>query len=246
MTRRERLQEQYEDALFALLMDDLAVEQGKRAYEENEKLKKDSQFEIPIESQKRCLQTISRCCTKKHLRTFSHQFYGAFSKVAVIAMVAIMLVTTALAVSPTLRSGAMNLLIETFQNRTEFRLVRDSSPEISSENGLNFTANWLPSGYKLEKHSEDKFSSQSIYSSHTGQKITIELLKGENMGLSLDTEDATVSHVMINEKDTILVSKDEVLQLCLAREDLGIYLHIIGNAGQQDDIIKIAEHIEIK
>ena len=30
MTRREKLQEQYEDALFALSMDDLAVEEGKR------------------------------------------------------------------------------------------------------------------------------------------------------------------------------------------------------------------------
>lgn len=246
MTRRERLQEQYEDALFALLMDDLAVEEGKRAYEENEKLKKDPQFEIPIESQKRCLQTISRCCAKKQLRTVSHQFYRVFSKVAVIAMIVIMLVTTALAVSPTLRSGAMNLLIETFEDRTEFRLVRDSSPEISPENELNFTANWIPSGYKLEKHSEDKFSSQSVYSSYDSQEITIELLRGENMGLSLDTEDATVSHIKINEKDAILISKGEVIQLCLTREDLGVYLHIIGNAGQQDDIIKIAEHIEIK
>ena len=40
MTRREKLQEQYEDALFALLMDDLAVEEGKKAYEENERLKR--------------------------------------------------------------------------------------------------------------------------------------------------------------------------------------------------------------
>lgn len=39
MTRREKLQEQYEDALFALLMDDLAVEEGKKAYEENKRLK---------------------------------------------------------------------------------------------------------------------------------------------------------------------------------------------------------------
>ena len=54
MTRREKLQEQYEDALFALLMDDLAVEEGKKAYEENERLKADSSFEVPSESRKRC------------------------------------------------------------------------------------------------------------------------------------------------------------------------------------------------
>ena len=65
MTRREKLQEQYEDALFALLMDDLAVEEGKKAYEENERLKADSSFEVPSESRKRCVETIARCCRKK-------------------------------------------------------------------------------------------------------------------------------------------------------------------------------------
>ena len=39
MTRREQLQEQYEDALFALLMDDLAAIEGQAALEENERLK---------------------------------------------------------------------------------------------------------------------------------------------------------------------------------------------------------------
>lgn len=86
MTRREKLQEQYEDALFALLMDDLAVEEGKKAYEQNERLKADSSFEVPSESRKRCVETIARCCRKKQFQGISNRCYHAFSKVAVIAM----------------------------------------------------------------------------------------------------------------------------------------------------------------
>ena len=41
MTKREQLIEQYEDALFALLMDSVAEEEGKKAIELNERLKAD-------------------------------------------------------------------------------------------------------------------------------------------------------------------------------------------------------------
>ena len=55
MTRREKLQEQYEDALFALLMDDLAIAEGKSAEEENEQLKNDPKYAVPPEVRQRCL-----------------------------------------------------------------------------------------------------------------------------------------------------------------------------------------------
>ena len=49
MTKREQLIEQYEDALFALLMDSVAEEEGKKAIELNERLKADPEAEVPAE-----------------------------------------------------------------------------------------------------------------------------------------------------------------------------------------------------
>lgn len=86
MTRREKLQEQYEDALFALLMDDLAVEEGKKAYEENKRLKADSSFEVPSESRKRCVETIARCCRKKQFQGISNRCYHAYKRRSVTIM----------------------------------------------------------------------------------------------------------------------------------------------------------------
>ncbi len=80
MTRREKLQEQYEDALFALLMDDLAVEEGKKAYEENKRLKADSSFEVPSESRKRCVETIARCCRKKTISRYQQSVLSCVFK----------------------------------------------------------------------------------------------------------------------------------------------------------------------
>ena len=54
MTRREQLQEQYEDALFALLMDELARSEGEKLLEENERLKQEPDADIPDDVMKRC------------------------------------------------------------------------------------------------------------------------------------------------------------------------------------------------
>ena len=45
MANRNKLRENYEDALFALLMDDLAQQEGERLIRENETLK---EFSLPV------------------------------------------------------------------------------------------------------------------------------------------------------------------------------------------------------
>ena len=49
MTRREMLMEQYEDALFALIMDEVAEVEGQKAIEENQRLKESGELVIPKE-----------------------------------------------------------------------------------------------------------------------------------------------------------------------------------------------------
>ena len=60
MTRREQLQDQFEDARFALLMDNLAWQEGERLLEENERLKHDPSADVPAEVTERCLKVINR------------------------------------------------------------------------------------------------------------------------------------------------------------------------------------------
>ena len=69
MTNHERLTEQYEDALFALLMDSVAEEEGKQALELNERLKADPAAEVPESARRRCEATIRREFNRKILMT---------------------------------------------------------------------------------------------------------------------------------------------------------------------------------
>ena len=66
MTDRKRLLDNYEDALFALMMDELAEQEGQRLLEENERLKQDPAAAIPEDVDKRCLKTIKRTFARKH------------------------------------------------------------------------------------------------------------------------------------------------------------------------------------
>ena len=69
MTRREELQEAYEDAMFALLMDYVAESQGEKALEENRVLQEDPDAEVPQEVRRACLKEIHRAFRKKSARS---------------------------------------------------------------------------------------------------------------------------------------------------------------------------------
>ena len=55
MTRHEQLVENYENALFELLMEGVIEREGEQIEKENEQLKNDPDFAIPPELDKRCM-----------------------------------------------------------------------------------------------------------------------------------------------------------------------------------------------
>ena len=58
MTHYEKMRENYEDAVFYLLMDQLAGKQEKEYNKINEELKNDPTFEVPAEMRKASYRTI--------------------------------------------------------------------------------------------------------------------------------------------------------------------------------------------
>ena len=249
MTRREQLQEQYEDALFALLMDELAATEGQAALEENERLKNDPEYAVPTDVRQRCLKTISRCCTKKTLRRTGRVLCRGFGRVAVIGMICMLLFTTAFAVSPTLRANTLNLVMEVFEDSTAFSFSSSDSgsPSFSEDFDVDVNVNWVPEGYTLVDQSEDPFLSSLRYRSETGDEILINIFKGENGVLNIDTENAQVEPVTIQGCDGLLVLKDGDAQLVWGNENGPYKVGIIAkNTETEEDVrnlMKIAENL---
>ena len=107
MSNREQLFEKYEDALFALLMDDLAEVEGERLLELNEELKADPDAAVPIDVQQRCIAVINREFAKKK-RTASRQRAKKVLKILPWAVViAMALMAVAMAAFPSFRAGVL-------------------------------------------------------------------------------------------------------------------------------------------
>lgn len=91
MKSREQLQEEYEDALFALMMNYVTEAEGKRLRAENEALKQDPTAQVPEHLDQRCLQTIQRAFLRKKIfaaiRIIVRQGDGSFVSIKLRKMI---------------------------------------------------------------------------------------------------------------------------------------------------------------
>lgn len=159
MTRREMLMEQYEDALFALIMDEVAEVEGQKALEENQRLKESGELVIPEEVSQRCQRVIARKTAEKDLKRFGKGFGRVVTKVAVVALMGMLLFTTAFAASEDFRVKTLNFVMEVFDDRTEIRFVPENMASDASNSVVpRITAGWLPEGFELVSEECSEYS----------------------------------------------------------------------------------------
>jgi len=223
MTKREKLLEQYEDALFSLLMDEFAESEGKAALEENERLKADPNFVVPKELQQRCRRTIS------------HYF----------ALIAMLLFTMAFATSTDFRIKTLNWIIEVFDDRTEFSFVEQESIDNIKNQGKEVVVEWIPEGFSQCNQSENKFAFRMDYCSDDGEEFSIAVFDGTNMKFGVDTEDAEVESVDIQGEEGIMASKNGIIQIAWANQELHSYFNVNGPESMREDLIKVAQGVKI-
>ena len=113
MTRREELQEAYEDAMFALLMDYVAESEGEKALEENRVLQEDPDAEVPQGVRRACLKEIHRAFRKKSARSVGRITMKVINKVALVALLGTLLFSTAFT-KPEKMNTAANKKRQTF------------------------------------------------------------------------------------------------------------------------------------
>lgn len=68
MDKREQLQEDYEDALLALIMEENLEAEGQRLSQENQRLLQDPEAAVPVDISKRCIKAIRRSPYQNMLR----------------------------------------------------------------------------------------------------------------------------------------------------------------------------------
>lgn len=253
MNRAEKLQEQYEDALFALLMDRIVVSEGEAALKEMEMLEEDPDFIVPDSCIHRCQQIISDCAKgyrRKNRRTHAKT---TFKRIVLVAVISMMLFATAMAASDSFRMKVVNYAFEFFSDHMTFGFVKDASENSNSSDTMldTFECSWVPEGYVLEDSGEN-FARQwkTYYNADTNGLLDISIFDGEEQGASIDIEDATVQNVSVRGLDGKLVEKDNWNMLFLVdlKNTMTIQIQCDFGDGEgipREELIKVAENLRL-
>jgi len=220
MTRHEKLFEKYEDALFELLMDEVAQTEGEKALQLNEQLMMDSDAEIPISVQLHCEKTIRNAFLKQRVQSVGHTTGKVIQRVSVIVMLGVLLFTTAFAVSTDFRTYTLNTIIQVFDDRTQFTFQEKVPNDIhKNHDGERFSQygivlDWLPEGYEFESGKSDMSGKRiSIISPKDGLiEVSITPYTSETV-YSLNTEDSIQKKVEIQgHSATLYTVNDSTIQ----------------------------------
>jgi len=165
--------------------------------------------------------------------------------VAVAVLAAVLCLTAAFAVSPTLRSKALHWAAKVFPTHTELRLNPDAAPA----NGQTYepVVNWLPVGLTLEEQRSDRGFSNYHYTDSDGCWLDVELLLFSSGGvMSLDTENADVRETVISGYPAITIHKEGVSVAACTLEDLNAILLVTGQGFSVDDVVRVAESVRLQ
>lgn len=250
MTRHEQLVENYENALFELLMEDIIEYEGEKIEKECEQLRNAPEFSIPPEMDRRCLKTIARACQKKRYRQLGEKAYKALSTAAVIVLVVLVLFTSAYAAFPPVRTGVLNLLIEMSDFATTMRLEDNTSTDLMNEGEKSlgdYTYSGIPNEFTLMSSNETSVSSMNYYENSFGAYICISILQGLNSLHNVNTENAaSVSEITVAGYSGLLIVREDVTILSLADSYTGMFITVSSDCLDGEELIEIAHTFTYK
>ena len=249
MTRKERLSEQYEDALFALIMEEAAEAEGQKALEENRQLRDSGELAIPDGLRQRCHRAIAKGFAGQELRRVGRGVSRVVTKVALVALVGMLLLTTVFAASEDFRVKTLNLALEIFEDHTEITLTPDESIIASSVDSVvpQLTAGWVPDGFALVEEGENSAMAwKEFQNEEAGTQISITVFNLRTGRMSVDTEDAEMLPIQINGADAFIINdtEDEIIQIIWQEDAASEWLiYVVGMGVSEEMLMKTAESI---
>lgn len=254
MTRREKLEEQYEDAYFALLMDAVAEKEGARLEELNDQLNRDPTAAVPEEIDRRCRKVINRHFAEQRRSGYWRTTKRVLNRAAIVAAVMMLLFTSAFALSEDFRISALNLLITVEEQYTQLEMKSDDPGEdlkslpttseglATSEYFENLEIGWIPEGFSCVDSTFDHYAG---FQNNAGLYFSI-ILSDENSVVQIDTENAeSIEHLSINGVDTMCVFKDGDINCVMMDTDNGIFIRVWTSPGiSVETNEKIAQNIK--
>lgn len=256
MEKFDILYEQYEDALFQLLMAKVADEEGKKALEENARLQQDPSADVPASLYRKGLNIVRRGVAASQYRAVRKTAVRFVSKVAIVVLVAVLSLCMAFALSPELQSKVAQWAIEHYADHTEFTIPSSNASDpaergIIDENGvwvgsmLDLVVDSIPDGMQLVDSGRDDIEVWKVYSDSTRRIFITASYLGDD-SFAVDTENSSMSLVTIDARLALLSSSDIHCSVFIPMSELDGYLFIAFEGFADDEALSISENIFLK
>ncbi len=210
--KREKLLEDYEDALFAIVMDQIAEEEGERLEQEAQRLE-EAGFQVPESLDRKCIAAIREAEEKQERvqrRTKRRVSVRRIAKVALAAVLTIALIASiAYAAIPEFRAGVLNLVLKVTEVATSITMTGDSGNAETNPSEFDFTLTYMPEGFSLSDTTYIGPDSASICyedNEHNCFVVGYQHL-GEGETVNVDTEDAQVEHTTLHGCEGMIIQK---------------------------------------
>lgn len=252
MTRREKLYEEYEDAFFALMMDQIAEDEGREFLKENEALNNDPGASIPDLLDHKCKRTIRKVFRQKQLNNASGIVSKAVTAIAMTVFVALVLFTSVYAAFPEVRVKALNLLIEVSDVATSLTLVGDaqglgSREERVDDEGIylrGYSLTYIPDGFEVCSDGSDSVSAWAEYENVDGGTIFVLISDASGTINNLDTENAEeLQEIQVNGYGGVLIEKDGFIRIVWGDTSQNNFIEITCKGLDIADAMGIANNI---
>lgn len=204
----QTLRDNYEDAMFALLMDGYAKEEGKHLLDLANQLNSDNEYVLPADMEKNGVKTIQKAFRRKNILTFAKVSGKAFSKVAILVLILNIAFGISFFSVEAFRAEVLDIMIDYQSTHTTVKFIDGSSSDYDEHTAQKFMQ-VLPGSYKLTSYEYEDGSEYAIITDSAGIQI-IWSVESTNATINLDTEDAEFTeNISFGNIEGILVEKND-------------------------------------
>lgn len=249
--RHEKLVDAYEKALFALVLEEVAEDEGEQLIKLNATLQADPDAEVPEQLKQRCSKIIQAEAAKEKVHRAARYSRKAFRTVAVAVFICVTLFTTVFAVSSDFRRHTLNAVIDVFDEYSVITIQKGhADKEMLEQTGEHVIANhynigltWMPDGYELTEGWSNGVGDFAEYMSAEKNGFNVFVVPmNENSMMQVDTEDCEQVEVTVQEHSATLLRKSTGrLTVIWIDEDTQVFYQVLGHGLPEEDLLKIAD-----
>lgn len=245
MKQKEELWENYEDAVFTILMETVAEQEGQKALHLMQELKHDPSAQVPEEVQRKAEKTIRKAFAAQKREPIKHFAFKAVQRIIVAVLVVVATTTCVFAAFPEVRANLNNLLISVYEDHTEFNYTEQRYGEQYSSADFTIEPGWLPDGFVL---SDEGQTDSLIYKKYENMNNANFYIKKRVMAggpLLVDSENTKETKIIIQQYEATLIEKEDWKCLVIPMPKDNKIVYFESNGVSSEDIIRIAENLPL-